>query len=146
MTWPPGVTIHTVKVFPILRRPYYGAATENTYLFIPPTYRYSVASTKTQCTTCFANPILWYLLCAVANHFLFVSVFAICQILLGWKTFKYYYETDELPNPRPTQPKKNWVKSGIWATFSHIKYFFRGLGLVLHRKQTTRNLTQPNYP
>ena len=25
---------------------------------------------------------------------------------LGWKTYKYYYETDELPNPRPTQPKK----------------------------------------
>ena len=41
-------------------------------------------------------------------------VFAIYQILLGWKTYKYYYETDELPNPRPTQPKeKNQVKSGI---------------------------------
>ena len=35
-------------------------------------------------------------------------VFAmIYQILLGWKTYKYYCETDELPNPRPTQPKKN---------------------------------------
>ena len=33
-------------------------------------------------------------------------VFAIYQILLGWKILKYYYETDELPNPRPTQPKK----------------------------------------
>ena len=33
-------------------------------------------------------------------------VFAIYQILLGWKTYKYYHETDELPNPRPTQPKK----------------------------------------
>ena len=28
------------------------------------------------------------------------------QILLGWKTYKYYYETDELPNTRPTRPKK----------------------------------------
>ena len=28
------------------------------------------------------------------------------QTLLGWKTYKYYHETDELPNPRPTQPKK----------------------------------------
>ena len=34
------------------------------------------------------------------------KVFAIYQILLGWKTCKYYYETDELPNPSPTQPKK----------------------------------------
>ena len=57
---------------------------------------------------------------------------------------KYYYETDELPKPRPTQPeKKKKVKSGIWATFSHSKYFFRVLGLVLCRKQTARNLTQP---
>ena len=31
-------------------------------------------------------------------------VFAIYQILLDWKTSKYYYETAELPNPRPTQP------------------------------------------
>ena len=35
-----------------------------------------------------------------------------------WKTYIKYYETDELPNPRPTQPKKNEVKSGIWASFS----------------------------
>ena len=34
-------------------------------------------------------------------------VFAIYQIMLGWKTYKYYYETDELPNPSPTQPKEN---------------------------------------
>ena len=34
-------------------------------------------------------------------------VFAILyQILLGWKQYEYYYETVELPNPRPTQPKK----------------------------------------
>ena len=32
-------------------------------------------------------------------------------------THKYYYETDELPNSRPTQPKK--IKGGKWATFSH---------------------------
>ena len=38
-------------------------------------------------------------------------VCAIYQIILvlGWKTYKYYYETDELPNPRPTQPKKKLV-------------------------------------
>ena len=35
------------------------------------------------------------------------SVFAIYQIMLSWKTYSFYYETDELPNPRPAQPKKN---------------------------------------
>ena len=35
-----------------------------------------------------------------------IRVFAIYQILLGWKAYKQYYETDELLNPRPTQPKK----------------------------------------
>ena len=48
-------------------------------------------------------------------------VFAIYLITLGWKTYKYYYESDELPNPRPAQPKKKYVKGGIWATFSHSK-------------------------
>ena len=37
---------------------------------------------------------------------LYTRVFAIYLILLGWKQYKYYYETDELPNPRPIQPKK----------------------------------------
>ena len=55
-----------------------------------------------------------------------IRVFATNQILLGWKTCKYYYETDELPNPRPTQPPKKLVESGTWATFSHSKYFFVG--------------------
>ena len=32
--------------------------------------------------------------------------FAIYQALLGWKTYRYYYGTDELPYLRPTQPKK----------------------------------------
>ena len=33
-------------------------------------------------------------------------VIAIDQIVLGRKTCKYYYETDELSNPRPIQSKK----------------------------------------
>ena len=33
-------------------------------------------------------------------------VFATYQIMSGWETYQYYYETVELPNPRPTQPKK----------------------------------------
>ena len=45
-------------------------------------------------------------------------VVAIYQIMLGWKTWKCYYETDELPNPRQTQPQeKVGYISGIWATF-----------------------------
>ena len=71
------------------------------------------------------------------------TVFAMCQILLGWKTCEYYYETNELPNPRPTQPKKRskWhlgrfspqqiICPGSWDWF-------------LYRKQTARNPTQPN--
>ena len=37
----------------------------------------------------------------------FTRVFEMYQIIFGWNTYRYYYETDELPNPRPTQPKKN---------------------------------------
>ena len=79
-----------------------------------------------------------------------ITVFVIYQSLLGWKTYKYCYETDELPNPRPTQPKKNEVKSGNWATFVHSKHLFRGLGLIfmgnrLQETQPTQILRQqPN--
>ena len=71
----------------------------------------------------------------------------VLAILFCWvgKHVKYYYETDELPNPRPAQPKKNWAKSGIWATFPSQEIVFRGLGLVLYRKQTTRKPTQPSF-
>ena len=45
------------------------------------------------------------------QHFVFslcfFRVFAIYQIMLGWITETKHYETDELPNPRPTQPMKN---------------------------------------
>ena len=69
------------------------------------------------------------------------GVFAIYQILLGWKTRKYCYETVELPNPRPTQPKKNQVKSGIWATFPHGKYFsWVGVGSI---QETDYNKPNP---
>ena len=60
------------------------------------------------------------------------------------KTYKCCYETDEVPNPRPTQPeKKQVIKSGIWAT-SCQQIISRGSGLIFYRKQTTRNATQPN--
>ena len=56
--------------------------------------------------------------------------------------------TDQLPNPRPTQPKKKKeVKSGnLGHFFSPQQIFFGWLGLVLCRKQTTRNPAQPNLP
>ena len=55
-------------------------------------------------------------------------VFAVYPIFcwVGKYTGNYYYEADELLDPRPTQPKENQVKSGMWATFSHNKYFFVG--------------------
>ena len=65
---------------------------------------------------------------------------------VGKNMYKYYYETAELPNPRPTQSTKTLVKSGIWANFFPQQIFFRWLGLVLYRNQTTRNLTQSNSP
>ena len=65
-----------------------------------------------------------------------------------WNVF---YETDELPNsPRPTQP--NPRKLGSKVTFFGPLFFspqqlvFRAVGLVLYRKQTTRDLTQSNSP
>ena len=85
---------------------------------------------------CWERASYQYGVCDVANY----------QIILGWKTYKCYYETGELPNPRPTQPKKNRSKVAFGPLFPTIKRFFRGLGLVLHRKQTTRNPIRPNYP
>ena len=52
-----------------------------------------------------------------------VVVFAIYQILLGWKTYKYYYETAELPNPRPTQRKTNRSKVAFGPLFSTANIF-----------------------
>ena len=53
------------------------------------------------------------------------------------------------PSNSPTQaqpnPRKIRLKVAFWATFSHSKHFFGGLGLVLYRKQTARNLSQPNF-
>ena len=51
------------------------------------------------------------------------------------------------PTNSPTQdqpdPRKNRLKVAFWTTFFPQQIIFRGLGLVLYRKQTTRNLTQP---
>ena len=47
-----------------------------------------------------------------------MRVFAIYQILFGWETCKYYYKTDELPNPRRTQPQEKLRY--MW----HLGHFF----------------------
>ena len=72
---------------------------------------------------------------------IFITVFAIYLILLGWKS-KYYYETDELPNPRLNPTQEKWHLGNFFPQ----QIIFRGLGLVLFRKQTKRNPTQPNSP
>ena len=67
-----------------------------------------------------------------------IGCFAIHQILLGWKTYLRYYETDELPNPRPTQPDKNRFNVAFWATFLPLQQiFFVGRDCFYFRKQTT---------
>ena len=68
--------------------------------------------------------------------------------MLGCKTYTRYtwYETDELPRSQgQPNPRKIRLKSDVWATFSHSKIVFRGLGLTLYRKQTTINPTQPTF-
>ena len=36
--------------------------------------------------------------------------YLVYQTILRWKKCKYYYETDELPNPRPTQPNPRKIR------------------------------------
>ena len=64
------------------------------------------------------------------NHY---GVCDIYQILLGWETYKYYYETVELPNPRPTQPKprKNRLKVAFGPLFpTSDNFWWAGIGFV----------------
>ena len=77
-----------------------------------------------------------------------IRVFAIYQILFGLEDmYKYCCENDELPNPRPTQSKKNQVKKcHVGHFFFPQQVVFGGLGLILYREQATRNPTQPDSP
>ena len=55
------------------------------------------------------------------------------------------------PTNSPTQgqpePRENQVKRGVWAVFFPTANMFSWVGIgFLHRKQTTRSLTQPNSP
>ena len=85
------------------------------------------------------------------QHEFSIRVLAIYQILLGWKTYKCYYKTDELPNPKANpNPRKIRLKSGIWATFSHSKQFFVGwdwfyIGNRLQERQTNKIIRKEPY-
>ena len=84
-------------------------------------------------------PMVWYL---------FLVCFAIYLIMLSWKTYTRYQvniimTSTNFPTQGQPNPRQNGLKGGIWATFFPQQIFFCGLELVLYRKQTTRNLTQP---
>ena len=61
-------------------------------------------------------------------------MFTIYKIVLGWRTSKCYDETDELPNPRPTEPKIKQVTSGVWATFFPTANIFSRVGIDVIKK------------
>ena len=54
------------------------------------------------------------------------------MLLLGWETYKYYYETVELPNPRPTQPlPKKGLKMAFGPLFPTANIFsWVGIGFI----------------
>ena len=69
---------------------------------------------------------------------------AIYQIMLGWKTCKYYHETYDLPNPRPTQSDKNYVKN-VGHIFPQQIVFLVGVGIwcyIGNRPQETQSPTK----
>ena len=67
---------------------------------------------------------VWVINKSVHNRRVFATY--IYQIMLGWKTCKDCYETDEVPNPKanPTQEKIGWK----WQSrnSSHSKWLFAG--------------------
>ena len=58
-----------------------------------------------------------------------------------------YNQNRQTPQPKanPTQERKNRLKKWCLGHFFPQQIIFRGLGLVLYRKQTTRSLTQPKF-
>ena len=74
-------------------------------------------------------------------------MFATSQMIFGWETFvyKHYYGSDKLPNPRPTPTQNKLGENWHLGHFLPQQTILRGLGLILNRKKTTKNPTQPNY-
>ena len=62
-----------------------------------------------------------------------------CRRIWPIKSCPVHQPTRDKPDPR-----KNRLKVAFGRSFSPRKYFFHGLGVILYRKQTTRNTTQSN--
>ena len=79
------------------------------------------------------------------NNRLYINnrVFAIYLVILGWKTYKYYCETNELPNPRPTQPNPRKIRLQV-ATGQKVFFSWVGIGFIYILETDYKNLTQPN--
>ena len=62
--------------------------------------------------------------------------------MLGWKTYKHY-ETDELPNPRPTQPRKIRFKVAFGPLFPTANIFWWvGIGFIYETDYKKPNPTK----
>ena len=71
-------------------------------------------------------------------------VLAIYQFLLGWKTLSSIMKATNSATQGQPNPRKNNVKSGIWAAFPTADIFSWVEIHFIHRKQTTRNTTEPD--
>ena len=71
-----------------------------------------------------------------------IGVFAIYEILLSWKTCKYYHETDEPSNPGPGQPKKEQVEVAFGPLFPTANNFsWVRIGFILETDYKKLNRT-----
>ena len=81
------------------------------------------------------------------NNTLLLGVFAIFQNSVGLENM-HQVNLVMKPTSAPAQgqpnPRRIGFKVAFGPLFPAVNTFFRGLGLVLYRKQTTRNPTQPN--
>ena len=68
----------------------------------------------------------------------------IYQILLGWKTYKYYDEIDELPNPRPTQSLVKLEKKGGVGPLFPTANIFSWVGIDFIQETDYVQETQPD--
>ena len=78
---------------------------------------WSVQCVESSRTFSFAGFVQWHA---------FLEVIAMNQILLGRKTSNFYMTPTNSPTQGQPKPKKRWVRSGIWAAFSHSNFFFVG--------------------
>ena len=104
---------------------------------------WSVQCVESSRTFSFAGFVQWHA---------FLEVIAMNQILLGRKTSNFYMTPTNSPTQGQPKPKKRWVRSGIWAAFSHSNFFFVGwdwfcIGNRLQKNQPNHILRKhPNQP